>query len=54
MTSVLSKIHHDADTMSEIITALNAGNLVFTHIVAVSVPGWSGAGYILIDTIIEN
>ncbi len=54
MASVLPNIHHDADTMSEITTALNVGKLVFTHTVAVSMPEWSGAGYILVDTIIEN
>ncbi len=47
--SVLAAIHHDAETMDEIRNALNAGKEVITHTDAVSVPGWSGAGYIIVD-----
>jgi len=35
--------------MDEIRHALNAGKQVTTHTDAVSVPGWSGAGYIITD-----
>jgi hypothetical protein len=35
--------------MEEIRNALHAGKEVITHTDAVSVPGWSGAGYILFD-----
>jgi len=35
--------------MTEIRTALAAGLEVITHIDAVSVPGWSGVGYIILD-----
>jgi len=35
--------------MTEIRNALNAGKEVITHTDAVSVPGWSGAGYIITD-----
>ena len=41
----LPNIHHDVDTMNEIRNALNAGKEVITRTDAVSVPGWSGAGY---------
>jgi transglutaminase-like putative cysteine protease len=47
--AILGHIHHDADTMDEIRNALNAGREVVTHTDAVSVPGWSGAGYIISD-----
>jgi len=45
----LPNIHHDSGTMAEISAALNAGKEVITHSDAVSVPGWSGAGYIILD-----
>ena len=35
--------------MDEIRTALAAGKEVTTHTDAISVPGWSGAGYIIMD-----
>lgn len=47
--SVLAAIHHDAETMNEIRNALNVGKEVITHTDAVSVPGWSGVGYIIVD-----
>ena len=37
--------------MNEIRNALNAGKEVITHTDAVSVPGWSGAGYIITDPV---
>ena len=49
--TILPNIHHDPDTMDEIKNALNAGQEVITHTDAVSVPGWSGAGYIIIDPV---
>ncbi|MCX7088773.1 MAG: hypothetical protein NTV00_12065 [Methylococcales bacterium] len=45
----LSNIHHDSATLQEIQDALNVGKEVITHTDAVSVPGWTGAGYIIID-----
>jgi hypothetical protein len=45
----LPNIHHNSLVMEEIRNALNAGKEVLTHTDAVSVPGWSGAGYILFD-----
>lgn len=45
----LSRIHHDPGTMAESSSALASGRHVITHTDAVSVPGWSGAGYILVD-----
>ncbi len=50
MAAILPNIHHDSDTMSEISASLNAGKEVITHTDKVSVPGWSGAGYIILDT----
>jgi hypothetical protein len=50
-SAILANIHHDADTMAEIKNALNAGKEVITHTDAVSVPGWSGAGYIITDPV---
>lgn len=47
--SILPHIHHNQLAMDEIRDALNAGKEVITHTNAVSVPGWSGAGYILFD-----
>jgi hypothetical protein len=49
--TILPNIHHDPDTMDEIQNALNAGKEVITHTDAVSVPGWSGAGYIITDPV---
>jgi len=49
-STTLANIHHDSDTMAEIRNALNAGKEVITHTDAVSVPGWSGAGYIITDS----
>jgi hypothetical protein len=48
-TTTLSQIHQDGDTMTEIRAALAAGLEIITHTEAVSVPGWSGAGYIILD-----
>jgi REP element-mobilizing transposase RayT len=45
----LPNIHQNSLVMEEIRDALNAGKEVITHTDAVSVPGWSGAGYILFD-----
>lgn len=47
--TTLCNIHHHLDTMAEIKNALYAGKEVITHTDAVSVPGWSGAGYIITD-----
>lgn len=51
MATVLPNIHHSAETMSEITSALNAGMEVITHTDAVQVPGYSGAGYIILDPV---
>jgi hypothetical protein len=49
MASALPNIHHHSATMAEIRASLNAGKEVITHTDAVSVPGWTGAGYIIFD-----
>ena len=46
---ILGNLHHDSDTLTDIRNALNAGKEVITHTDAVSVPGWTGAGYIITD-----
>ena len=46
MAATLPNIHHSSATMDEIRAALNAGKEVTTHM---SVPGWTGAGYIILD-----
>jgi len=40
--------------MSDITNAINAGKIVITHSDAVSVPGWTGAGYIVLDPIVGD
>jgi Transglutaminase-like superfamily len=47
--TVLPNIHHDSGTMDEIRSALAVGKTVITHSSPVSVPGWSGAGYVILD-----
>lgn len=48
--AVLPLIHHNETTMREIRKALAGGKEVFVHTDPISVPGWSGAGYIILDT----
>ncbi|MEW8049456.1 MAG: transglutaminase domain-containing protein [Candidatus Thiodiazotropha sp.] len=50
MVEALPNIHHNSDVLAEIRASLNAGKEVITHTNAVSVPGWRGAGYIILDT----
>lgn len=52
--TVLPNIHHDQDTILEITNALSIGKEVITHTDAVSIPGWSGAGYIIRDPITQD
>ena len=49
MATVLPNINHSPFVMGEITNAVNAGFEVITHTDAVTVPGWSGAGYIILD-----
>ncbi|MDO9424178.1 MAG: hypothetical protein Q7T40_08320 [Methylobacter sp.] len=49
--TILPNIHHHPDTMDEIRNALNTGKEVITHTDSISVPGWSGAGYIITDPV---
>jgi hypothetical protein len=49
MATVLPNIHHDPLVMDEIKAALAVGKEVTTHSDDVSVPGWTGAGYIIMD-----
>ena len=47
--SALPNIHHDPATLAEINAALQLGKEVITHTEAIEVPGWRGAGYIIMD-----
>jgi hypothetical protein len=47
--AVLPLINHDAATMAEITDAIAAGEVVITPTGSVSVPGWTGAGYVIYD-----
>lgn len=48
-SDVLPLIQHRDQTMREIEEALAAGKMVATHSDPISIPGWTGAGYIIID-----
>ena len=50
-SATLANIHHDPATMDEISNALATGREVITHTDPVSVPGYSGAGYIILDPV---
>ncbi len=49
MNQILPLLKHDRETLNDIARALNAGKDVTTHTDAVSIPGWSGFGYIITD-----
>ncbi|MES9818411.1 MAG: hypothetical protein ABW155_17355, partial [Candidatus Thiodiazotropha sp.] len=49
MASLLVNINLQSETMEEIKASLSVGKEVITHTDPVSVPGWSGAGYIILD-----
>ncbi len=49
MDTALPNIHLDTNTMEEIRNALAVGKEVTTHTDPVSVPGYTGAGYVIID-----
>ncbi|HET6725346.1 MAG TPA: transglutaminase-like domain-containing protein [Gammaproteobacteria bacterium] len=49
MSDTLPSIHHGSLVMQEIRAALAVGDEVITHTADVSVPGWTGAGYIILD-----
>ncbi len=52
--TALPNINHDSLTMGEIQAALAVGKEVITHTDAVSVPGWTGAGYIIFDPVVGD
>lgn len=49
--AVLPLIRLDTGTMQEIRAALAAGKSVMAHPIPVTVPGWTGAGYVLMDDV---
>lgn len=53
-TSIFPDIHHRPETMDEIRAALAVGKDVITHTDSIDIPGWSGAGYIIIDPVTGN
>ena len=48
-TTTLSNIHLSQPVIDEIKTSLAAGKEVITHTNNVSISGWTGAGYIIVD-----
>lgn len=53
-TTTLPNINHDTATMRAINQALASGKYVVTHTSSIDIPGWSGAGYIVIDPEVGN
>ena len=51
ISSVMPNLNLDAATETEIQQAVNVGKEVITHTDLVSVPGYSGAGYIILDPV---
>jgi hypothetical protein len=49
MATALPNLHFHPETLDEIRQALNSGKEVITHTDPISVPGWSGAGYVITD-----
>jgi len=49
VNTVLPKLNLSSDIINDIKIAISQGKEVTTHTNNVSVPGWSGAGYIVID-----
>lgn len=49
MATVLPLINFDTATMTDITNALDAGDTVITHTDPISVQGWRGEGYAIID-----
>ena len=49
--SILPNLHLDGLAMNEITTALATGKEVVAHTDRISVPGWTGEGYILFDPV---
>ena len=49
INQALQNINHDVETINDISQSVLAGKTVITHTDAVSVPGWSGAGYVVLD-----
>jgi hypothetical protein len=48
-SQAFSNLYLDNNAMSEISLALTAGKEVITHTNQISVPGWTGAGYVILD-----
>ena len=51
ISTVMPSINLDTSTEAEIVAAVNAGKEVIAHTDPISVPGYTGAGYIILDTI---
>ncbi|ELA09186.1 hypothetical protein MOMA_02235 [Moraxella macacae 0408225] len=46
---ILPKLNHGQDVMNDIRNAVNAGHIVTAHERNISVKGWHGSGYIILD-----
>jgi len=49
-STAIPNINHDSSSMNEIKNALALGKEVITHTDSISVNGWSGSGYIILDS----
>jgi hypothetical protein len=49
MATALPNLHFHPETLAEIRQGLNSGKEVITHTDPISVPGWTGAGYVITD-----
>jgi len=54
ITEVLPKLHLSNDIKQDIQNSVNTGKYVITHTDNISVPGWNGAGYAIIDPLTGN
>lgn len=51
LNSAIAALNLDAETVANISAAVNSGKHVVVHTDPVSVPGWSGAGYLVFDPV---
>lgn len=49
ITTAISNLNLSSDVISEITSAVNMGKVVITHTDNITVNGWTGAGYIILD-----
>jgi len=49
IANILPNFSHSQSVMNDITAAVNAGYTVTAHQSPISVPGWTGSGYIIAD-----